>query len=92
MIAESWRAVGNDRKECGGTGETGSPLTNVPYLRHSLCSFINERHTYHLMWTGSSPTKRWFHSLNLGLIGIVNIQREIDSTVAIHSSHPPRDL
>ena len=27
MIAESWRAIGNDRKKCGGTGETGSPLT-----------------------------------------------------------------
>ena len=27
MIARSWRAIGNNRKECGGTGETGSPLT-----------------------------------------------------------------
>jgi hypothetical protein len=29
MIAESWKAMGNDRKKCGGTGETGSPLTRM---------------------------------------------------------------
>src|SRR3979490_1980879 len=32
MIAESWRAIGNDRKKCGGTGETGSPLTVLTIL------------------------------------------------------------
>jgi hypothetical protein len=29
MIAKSWRAIGNNRKECGGTGETGIPLTST---------------------------------------------------------------
>jgi hypothetical protein len=27
MIAESWKAIGNNKKKCGGTGKTGSPLT-----------------------------------------------------------------